>query len=100
MGPDGPPPSIVDRRPARLDGDSFSNRDAPMIRAQISLTEAECRVARREAKRLGISLAELLRRPLRTKLPVDELRPWMLHAGMIESAHPHVIQTGDEIVSG
>lgn len=71
-----------------------------MIRTQISLTEAEYRAAKKEAKRLGISLAELLRRSLRTMLPVDESRPWMRHAGMIESGDPNASQTIDEIVYG
>ena len=48
-----------------------------MIRTQISLAPEEYKAAKREAKRLGISLAELLRRSLRTMLPVDESKPWM-----------------------
>ena len=56
-----------------------------MIRTQISLPEAEYEAAKREARRLGISLAELFRRYLRSALPVDETRPWMRFAGMVES---------------
>jgi hypothetical protein len=56
-----------------------------VVRTQISLTEEEYVAAKREARRLGISLAELLRRSLRHMLPVDEARPWMRYAGMIES---------------
>lgn len=48
-----------------------------MIRTQIGLTEEEYRAAKREARRLGISLAELLRRSLRAILPADTSRPWM-----------------------
>ena len=59
-----------------------------MIRTQISLTKAEYAAAKREAARLGISLAELLRLSLRTMLPADESRAWMRYAGMIESGDP------------
>ena len=40
-----------------------------MIRTQISLSEEEYEAAKREAERLGISLAELLRRSLRFRAP-------------------------------
>src|ERR671911_196609 len=56
-----------------------------MIRTQISLTENEYLAAKREAERLGISLAELLRRSLRAVIPADEAKPWMRYAGMVES---------------
>jgi hypothetical protein len=48
-----------------------------MVRTQISLSEEEYDAAKREADRLGISLAELLRRSLRHLLPVDQSKPWM-----------------------
>jgi hypothetical protein len=51
-----------------------------MIRTQISLSEQEYEAAKQEARRLGISLAELLRRSLRQVLPVDDTRPWMRYA--------------------
>ena len=56
-----------------------------MIRTQISLSEEEYEAAKREAQRLGISLAELLRRALRPLLPADASKPWMRYAGFIES---------------
>jgi hypothetical protein len=71
-----------------------------MIRTQISLTAEEYKAAKREAKRLGISLAELFRRSLRTALPVDESAPWMRYAGMIETGDPQSSQRIDEIVYG
>ena len=71
-----------------------------MVRTQISLTEEEYKAAKREAKKLGISLAELLRRSLRTMLHVDESKPWMRYAGMIESGDPSSSQRIDEIVYG
>jgi len=71
-----------------------------MIRTQISLTEEEYNEAKREAKRLGISLAELLRRSLRTMLPVDETKPWMRYAGMVETGDSASSLSIDEVVYG
>ena len=71
-----------------------------MLRTQISLTPAEMRAARQEAKRLGISLAELLRRSLRTLLPSDDSKPWMRYAGMIESGDARSSQRIDDVIYG
>jgi hypothetical protein len=71
-----------------------------MIRTQISLSAREYRSAKREAARLGVSLAELLRRSLRSMLPSDESKPWMRYAGMIETGDPKASQKVDEIVYG
>jgi hypothetical protein len=71
-----------------------------MIRTQISLTEEEYLAAKREAERLGISLAELLRRSLRAVIPVDEAKPWMRYAGMVESGDPRSSQNIDDVVYG
>ena len=51
----------------RVAGDNIVCQDVIiMIRTQISLSEVEYEAAKKEAGRLGISLAELLRRSLRT----------------------------------
>ena len=71
-----------------------------MVRTQISLSELEYDTAKREASRLGISLAELLRRSLRTMLPADESKPWMKYAGMIETGDPTASQKIDDVVYG
>jgi hypothetical protein len=71
-----------------------------MIRTQISLSEEEYKAAKREALRLGISLAELLRRSLRSVLPVDESRPWMRYAGMVETGDPESSRHIDDAVYG
>jgi hypothetical protein len=71
-----------------------------MIRTQVSLSEEEYSAAKREAQRLGISLAELLRRSLRGLLPADESKPWMRYAGMVESGDPHASQRIDDVVYG
>jgi hypothetical protein len=71
-----------------------------MIRTQISLTEKEYLAAKREAERLGISLAELLRRSLRSVIPADEDKPWMRYAGMVESGDRRSSQNIDDVVYG
>lgn len=71
-----------------------------MVRTQISLSEHEYLAAKKEADRLGISLAELLRRSLRSILPADGSRPWMRYAGMIETGDPAASQKIDDVVYG
>lgn len=69
-----------------------------MIHTQISLTKKEYVAAKREAERLGISLAELLRRSLRAVIPADEDKPWMCYAGMVETANPRSSQNIDDVI--
>ena len=71
-----------------------------MIRTQVSLTEEEYRAAKEEARRRGISLAELLRQSLRGLLPVDASKPWMRLAGIVESGDPASSRKIDEVVYG
>jgi Ribbon-helix-helix protein, copG family len=71
-----------------------------MIRTQISLSEQEYAAAKEEARRLGISLAELMRRSLRVVLPVNKSPSWMRYAGMVETGDPQSSQRIDEIVYG
>jgi hypothetical protein len=71
-----------------------------MVRTQISLTEDEYLATKREAKRLGISFAELLRRSLRGMVSVDTRRPWMRYAGMVQSGDPRSSQHIDDVVYG
>lgn len=71
-----------------------------MIRTQVSLTVEEYEAAKEEAARLGISLAELLRRSLRTMLPADPSKPWMRYAGMVETGDPESSRRLDDLVYG
>ena len=71
-----------------------------MVRTQISLSEDEYDAAKREAERLGISLAELLRRSLRSVIPVDASKPWMRYAGMVETGDPQSSRRIDDMVYG
>jgi len=71
-----------------------------MIRTQISLDQQEYAMAKREAKALGISVAELVRRALREALPARGQAPWMKFAGFVESHNPRSSQSIDEVVYG
>ena len=71
-----------------------------MIRTQISLSEEEYEAAKREAARLGISLAALFRGSLRGILPVDESKPWMRYAGMVATGDAESSRRIDDIVYG
>jgi len=64
------------------------------------LTKEEYDAAKAEAAKLGISLAELLRRSVRHILPADQSKPWMRYAGMIETGDRDASQKIDEIVYG
>jgi len=69
-----------------------------MIRVRIKMTRKERFIAKREAARLGVSLAEFLRRSLLTALPVNEIKPWMRYAGMVQSGDPASSRHIDDLV--
>ncbi len=71
-----------------------------MIRTQVSLDERDYAQAKEEAKALGISVAELVRRAIRAVLPPSTKTPWMRYAGLVESGNPRSSQSIDEIVYG
>lgn len=71
-----------------------------MVRTQISLPKAEYRLAKKEAKKLGVSLAEFFRRSLSLVLPVKTDKPWMRHIGFVESGDPHSSRHIDEVIYG
>lgn len=71
-----------------------------MIRTQISLDEREYQLAKEEARSLGISVAEFVRRALKEALPANEERPWMRFAGLVETGDPRSSESIDEIVYG
>jgi hypothetical protein len=76
-----------------LDGDN-------MIRTQISLDAREYEIVKREARNLGISVAEFVRRAIRRGLPVRSQAPWMRYAGLVESGNTRSSETVDEVVYG
>jgi len=71
-----------------------------MIRTQISLDEQEYALAKKQAARLGISLAELMRRAIREVLPAERKVPWMRYAGFVESGNARSGQSIDEVIYG
>ena len=71
-----------------------------MIRTQISLSEQEYEAAKLEAERMGISLAELLWRSLRTIVPPGDEPPWMRFAAMVSSGNLDSSQQIDDVVYG
>jgi hypothetical protein len=71
-----------------------------MIRTQISLDQADYDRARLQAQRLGISVAEFVRRAVRDRLPIQEGAPWMKYAGFVETGDPNSSQSVDELVYG
>ena len=71
-----------------------------MIRTQISLDTREYALAKAQAKKLGISVAELVRRAVRETLPPETEAPWMRYAGLVESGDSRSSQSIDEIVYG
>jgi hypothetical protein len=71
-----------------------------MIRTQISLDPKEYSLTKKAAKSLGISVAEFVRRSIRTQLPVNRNAPWMRFAGIVDSGDPDSSQSIDEVVYG
>lgn len=71
-----------------------------MLRTQISLSKIEYQLAKKEAKKLGISLAEFFRRALSLVLPVKKDKPWMKYCGDIASGDPHSSQKIDDVIYG
>ena len=71
-----------------------------MTRIQISLDAREYELVKTEAKALGISVAEFVRRAIRQSLLADNEAPWMRYAGLVDSGNPHSSQAVDEMVYG
>lgn len=69
-----------------------------MIRTQISLDPELYEDARKEARRQGVSFAELVRRALARTLPGRASdRPWMRLSGTVEGS-PDSSRSVDEVV--
>ena len=78
-----------------------------VIRTQVSLEQTDYKLAKKEARALGISFAELVRRVVRQSLP-NQQEPaagppqarWMHYAGFVDSRDPNSSHTIDKIVYG
>ena len=71
-----------------------------MLRTQVSLDEQDYKLAKKEAAALGISVAEYVRRAIKSTLPPSAQPNWMRYAGLVESGNPQSSQSIDEIVYG
>lgn len=73
-----------------------------MIRTQVSLEPEDYRAAKEEARRLGMSVAEFVRRAVARSLGERRRtkRPWMRHAGIVSSGDPDSSSRVNEIVYG
>ena len=72
-----------------------------MVRTQISLDAGTYEQAKDEARRRGISFAELVRKSLADTLkPRRGDKPWMRYAGVFDSGDPESSSTIDEVVYG
>jgi len=76
-----------------MDGDN-------LIRTQVSLDQQDYALAKKEAEKLGISVAEFVRRAIRHVLPPSGKAAWMRYSGLVESGNPLSSQSIDEIVYG
>jgi len=83
----------------RLTDDNSNASSVIMVRTQVSFDEQSYRQAQAEARRLGISFAELCRRgiaQLARHKSADA--PWMRFAGVLASGDPNASQTVDDVV--
>lgn len=71
-----------------------------MTRLTIRLRAEEYALAKKEAKALGISLEEFVRRAVRDRLASSQGPPWMRYAGLVESGVPESSASIDEIIYG
>jgi hypothetical protein len=71
-----------------------------MIRTQVTLDKKEYAQAKKEARVLGISVAEYVRRAIRETLPSGSGGPWMRYAGFVESGDRRSSQSIDDLVYG
>lgn len=71
-----------------------------MIRTQVTLDEHDYKLAKQQARTLGVSIAEFVRRAICESLPADESAPWMKYAGLVETGNPRSSQSVDELVYG
>lgn len=71
-----------------------------MIRTQVRLDEREYALVKREAKEMGISAAEFVRRAVRDALGAGAEKPWMRYIGFVSSGDRRASLSVDEIVYG
>lgn len=73
-----------------------------MVRTQVSLDEEAYRMAKEESRKVGISLAEFLRRSVAASLAPRSVKkkPWMRYAGILRSGDSGASRSVNEVVYG
>jgi hypothetical protein len=72
-----------------------------MLRTQISLDPKMYARLKAEARRQGVSIAEIMRRALVSSVGTEsDRRPWMRHAGVVASGDPNASRSVDDVVYG
>lgn len=76
-----------------------------MIRTQVSLSKDEYQLAKETARKMGISLAELLRRALHLLFPAGvkphaAAKKWLRYEGLVASENPKSSQEIDDVIYG
>jgi hypothetical protein len=71
-----------------------------MIRIQIRFDKQDYALMKREAKALGVPIAEFVRRAVRQALPRGNRPPWMHCAGFVASGNALSSRLIDDIVYG
>ena len=88
-------------RAIEVEGDNKQRYTVIMVRTQVSLDIGMYKRAREEAKRQGISFAEICRRALALWLDTSRGdQPWMQFAGSVEGGDPESSQSVDQVVYG
>ncbi len=72
----------------------------PMIRIQVGLDGKEHAQVRTEARAMGISVAEFVRRAVRDRLTLHAGAPWMRYAALVETGDSQSSESIDEIIYG
>jgi hypothetical protein len=68
-----------------------------MTRTRISLDAKDYEQVKAEARVLGITVAEFIRRAIRHRLGWTIEAPWMKYAGFVKSGNPRSSQSVDEL---
>lgn len=76
-----------------------------MIRTQVSLSKTEYNLAKETARKMGISLAELLRRALHHLIPAGvtpnaSAKKWLRYQGLVASGNSKSSQEIDDVIYG
>jgi hypothetical protein len=77
----------------------MAGEDDNVLPTQVSLDKQKY-LTKKKAAALGISVAEYVRRAIRSTLPPSSRPNWMRYAGLVESGNSQFSQSIDEILYG